>query len=190
MELFFAILIGIGLSISAGFRVFTPLLIAGIAAKIGWLPLSTGFEWLSSTPALIAFTIAFVLEVASNYIPVVDNVLKAISTPLALIAGTLLSVSVIGIEDSPFLAWGMAFVTGGGAATVSQLTSATVRGTSTVTTAGLANPVISFVEDIVSVVVSIISIVFPIFVLVFIVIIVFLFVKLMSKIKRRRSTYS
>ena len=190
MEIILSVMIGMGLSISAGFRVFTPLLVAGIAARLEILPLSGGFEWISSTPALIAFTIALLIEIACNYIPYIDNLMKAIATPLALVAGTLLSVSVIGIEDSPFLAWGMAFVTGGGAATVSQLTSATVRGTSTVTTAGLANPVISFVEDIVSVVVSIISIVFPIFVLVFIGIIVFLFVKLMSKIKRRRSTYS
>lgn len=190
MELFLAILIGMGLSISAGFRVFTPLLIAGIAAKVGWLPLSAGFEWLSSTPALVAFFVAFILEVGSNYIPVVDNALKAISTPLALIAGTLLSVSVIGVEDSPFLSWGMAFVTGGGAATVSQLTSQTVRGASTVTTAGLANPIISFFEDIISVVVSILSIALPIIVLVFIGIILFIFVKLMSKINKRKSTYS
>ena len=188
MELFLAILIGMGLSISAGFRVFTPMLVAGIAGKIGWLPLSEGFEWISSTPALIAFSIALVLEVASNYIPLVDNALKAISTPLALIAGTILSVSVIGIEDSPFLAWGMAFVTGGGAATVSQLTSASVRGVSTVTTAGVANPVISFFEDVLAVAVSVLSIVVPIIVMLFIVIVLFVFMKVFSSMKNRKST--
>ena len=189
MELFLAILIGMGLSISAGFRLFTPLLNAGIAGKLGWLPLSSGFEWISSTPALIAFSIAFVLEVASNYIPIVDNILKAISAPLALVAGTILSISVIGVDDSPFLSWGMAFVTGGGAATISQLTSASVRGASTVTTGGLANPIVSLVEGVLSVVVSIVSIALPIVVLAFLGIIVFLFIKFMSKIKNRRTTY-
>lgn len=190
MELFLAILIGMGLSISAGFRVFTPMLVAGIAGKIGWLPLTEGFEWISSTPALIAFSVALVLEVGSNYIPVVDNALKAISAPLALIAGTLLSVSVIGVDDSPFLAWGMAFVTGGGAATVSQLTSASVRGVSTVTTAGVANPVISFFEDILAVAVSILSIVVPILVVLFIVVVLFVFIKLLSSMKSKKSTYT
>lgn len=190
MELFLAILIGMGLSISAGFRVFTPMLVAGIAGKIGWLPLSAGFEWISSTPALIAFSIALVLEVASNYIPFVDNVLKAISTPLALIAGTILSVSIIGIDDSPFLAWGMAFVTGGGTATITQLTSQSVRGASTVTTAGVANPIISFFEDVIAVAVSVLSIIVPLLVVIFIALVIYMFLKLMTKIKRRNSTFN
>jgi hypothetical protein len=187
MELFLAILIGVGLSISAGFRVFTPLLIASVAGKLGWLPLASSFEWISSTPALIAFIVAFILEVGSNYIPIVDNALKAISAPLALVAGTLLSISVIGIDESPFLAWGMAFVTGGGAATITQLTSTAVRSTSTVTTGGLGNPVVAFFEDIISVLISILSIALPVLVLVIVGIILFIFFKLMSKIRNRKT---
>jgi hypothetical protein len=187
MELFLAILIGVGLSISAGFRVFTPLLIASVAGKLGWLPLASSFEWISSTPALIAFIVAFILEVGSNYIPIVDNALKAISAPLALVAGTLLSISVIGIDESPFLAWGMAFVTGGGAATITQLTSTAVRSTSTVTTGGLGNPVVAFFEDVISVLISILSIALPVLVLVIVGIILFIFFKLMSKIRNRKT---
>lgn len=189
MELFYAILIGIGLSISTGFRIFTPMLIASIAGKLGWLPLSEGFEWISSTEALIAFVIALVLEVACNYIPFVDNALKVISTPLALVAGTLLTVSVIGVDDTPFLAWGLAIIAGGGTATVSQLTSATFRSASTVSTAGLANPIISFIEDVLAAIVSFLSIVLPILVIIFFAIILFVFLKIMTKIKGRRDSY-
>ena len=186
MELLLAVMIGIGLSISAGFRVFTPLLVAGLAARFDILPLGSGFEWISSTPALVAFSIALVLEIACNYIPYVDNLMKAIATPLAVVAGTLLSVSVIGVDESPFLAWGLAFVTGGGTATVSQLTSATVRGASTVTTGGIANPAISFVEGITSVIVSILSIIVPIIVVLFFIVILIFFTRLIKKRKAYR----
>ena len=186
MELLFAVMIGMGLSISAGFRVFTPMLIASIAARLEWLPLAEGFEWIASTPALVAFSLALVLEVACNYIPFIDNLMKAIATPLALMAGTLLSVSVIGVEDSPFLTWGLAFVTGGGAATVTQLTSSTVRGASTVTTAGVANPAIAFVEDILAVLTSILTIVVPIIVIVFVVVLVYVFAKVLNKMKTNK----
>jgi hypothetical protein len=40
-----SILLGIGLSASAGFRVFIPLLVAAVAGKLGWLPLTDGFAW-------------------------------------------------------------------------------------------------------------------------------------------------
>lgn len=63
METVSAIALGIGLSASAGFRVFIPLLIAGIASHFGVLPLGESFEWMGSTLALICFGAAAVLEV-------------------------------------------------------------------------------------------------------------------------------
>lgn len=192
MDYIFAILIGIGLSISAGFRVFTPMLLASIAAKLGWLPLAAGFDWLGSNMAITALALATILEVVSYYVPVFDNFMRGLATPLAAIAGTLMTVSVIGTENSEFLSWGLAFVTGGGAATMTSLTNTAVRGTSTVTTAGVGNPAVSLVEDISAVVLPIVSIVFPIVVIVLIIAVVVLFVKFFNKLKnmRQRSTSS
>lgn len=186
MEYILAVFIGIGLSISAGFRIFTPMLLASIAAKFGWLPLAAGFEWLGSTPALIALALATLLEVISYYVPAFDNFMRGLSAPLAAIAGTLMTVSVIGVEDSAFLSWGLAFVTGGGAATLTSLTNTAVRGTSTVTTAGLANPLVSIIEDISAVVLPIVSIIFPLIVIVMLIIVMILFVKFFNKIKNTR----
>lgn len=186
MEYILAVFIGIGLSISAGFRVFTPMLLASIAAKFEWLPLAAGFEWLGSTPALIALALATLLEVISYYVPAFDNFMRGLSAPLAAIAGTVMTVSVIGVEDSAFLSWGLAFVTGGGAATLTSLTNTAVRGTSTVTTAGLANPLVSMIEDISAVVLPIVSIIFPLVVVVMLVIVIILFVKFFNKIKNTR----
>ncbi len=44
------ILTGLGLSMAFGLRVFTPLLVASIAAKTGNLELADGFKWLGEWP--------------------------------------------------------------------------------------------------------------------------------------------
>lgn len=183
MDYIFAILIGVGLSISAGFRVFTPMLLASIAAKLGWLPLATGFEWLGSNVAFVALALATILEVISYYVPMFDNLMRGLATPLAAVAGTLMTVAVIGTENAEFLSWGLAFVTGGGAATVTSLTNTAVRGTTTVTTAGVANPVVSLIEDVSAVVLPIVTIIAPIVVIVLIVVVAWLFIKFSKRIK-------
>ena len=55
IETISAIALGIGLSASTGFRVFIPLLVAGMAAHFGVLTLGDSFEWLGSIPALRTF---------------------------------------------------------------------------------------------------------------------------------------
>jgi len=44
MEFVIAILIGIGLSATVGFRIFTPLLITSIAEKASLITLADGFD--------------------------------------------------------------------------------------------------------------------------------------------------
>ena len=61
-DLLFSVALGIGLAAATGFRVFIPLLVAGLAARAGWLPLTESFAWLQSTPALVALGTAAVLE--------------------------------------------------------------------------------------------------------------------------------
>ncbi len=45
--------IDLGLAASCGFRVFVPMLVASVAAKIGIFPVQKGFQWLASWPAII-----------------------------------------------------------------------------------------------------------------------------------------
>lgn len=185
MDYVLAIFVGVGLSISAGFRIFTPLFVMSLVSKLGWLELGAGFEWVGSNVALISFAIALVVEILCNYIPVVDNFMKTIAPPFALMAGTLLTISVLGVDESPFLSWALALIAGGGAATTAQLTSTAIRGTSTVTTAGVANPVIAFIEDVGAFLASIVSIVFPIVAVVLVLVFVIVVVKMYSTIRAR-----
>lgn len=186
LEIFMAILIGIGLSASAGFRVFTPLLITSLAAKASWVTLSTNFEWISSTPALIAFAVATILEICIYYIPIVDSFMKTIATPVAVIAGTILTASFIADLD-PFLTWSISVIGGGGVASVTQMTTLAVRGTSTVVTGGIGNILVSIVEGIIAFVMSVLTILLPFVVIIFVGIIFFIFIKGIHLLKRRKS---
>src|SRR5690625_2650476 len=148
-----AILIGIGLSATVGFRIFTPLLITSIAEKASMVTLAEGFSWIGSTPALIAFLVATILEICASYIPFIDQLLKTLSTPIAIIAGILLTASFVGSMD-PLLTWSIAIIAGGSTATISQLTTTSIRGVSTVSTAGIGNIFVSIGEGFMAVVMS------------------------------------
>ncbi len=99
LELITAVAIGIGLAASTGFRVFVPMLVAAVAAKAGFLPLNESFQWLSSWTSIAIFGTATVFEIIAYYIPVVDNLLDTVATPLAVVAGTLLLTSVLPIDS-------------------------------------------------------------------------------------------
>ncbi len=82
MDTLSSICLGIGLSAACGFRVFVPLLFMSIASLTGHMTLSSGFDWIGTYPALAAFGVATVLEVAGYYIPWIDNLLDTIAQAL------------------------------------------------------------------------------------------------------------
>ena len=182
IETISAVALGIGLSASAGFRVFIPLLVAGLASHFGILSLGDSFRWMSSTPALICFGVASILEVLAYYIPFVDNLIDTIATPLSVGAGTLLMTSVFPAE-SEWMKWVMGFIVGGGAAAAIQSGSAITRLLSSQFTAGTGNPVVSTTEGVAATGFSILSLVIPIFVA--ILIIVFIVIILRTLFNRR-----
>jgi hypothetical protein len=160
MEQLLGVFIGIGLSATCGFRIFVPLLGMSIAHHAGALSFSPGFDWIGSWPATIAFGIAMVIEIAAYYIPWLDNLLDTIATPAAIVAGTIATASMVG-DVAPFLRWSLAIIAGGGIAGLVQGSSVLVRGASTVSTGGLANPVVSTSELVASITGTFISIVLP-----------------------------
>ena len=145
LETVTAVLVGIGLSTACGFRVFVPLLGVSIAAHMGFLQLSPEFSWLGSTPALIALSLATILEIGAYSVPIIDHLMDAVATPAAVIAGTLLMASVLG-EASPFLQWSLAIIAGGGTAGLVQIASVLARGGTTVLSGGLGNLLIALLE--------------------------------------------
>ena len=172
METMLSIFLGVGLAAACGFRIFVPFLVMSIAALTGQLSLSPEFEWIATYPALAAFSIATLFEVAAYYIPWVDNLLDAIAIPAATVAGTIVMASAVS-DVSPFLQWGLAIIVGGGVAgTVQGFTSIT-RIASTATTGGMGNPVVSTAEAVGSVVMSILAITLPIVAVFAVVVLIF-----------------
>jgi hypothetical protein len=152
---------GVGLSAACGFRVFVPLLVLSIGAITGHIHLAQSFAWIGTKPALIAFSVATVLEIAAYYIPFLDNLFDTIAGPTAAIAGILVTASVMADVD-PMWRWTLAVIAGGGIATSTQLATTKLRLASSATTGGLGNPVLSTIEAVTSTGLSVLAIVLPV----------------------------
>jgi hypothetical protein len=174
---------GIGLAAAVGFRVFLPPLVLGAAAALGLVELPESLHWLSTGLALTAFGAALLLELAGYAIPWIDNLLDTIATPVAVTAGTLLAASFL-TDLPPLLQWTLAIVAGGGASATTQGVTTIGRGASTVSTAGLANPIVSLGEAVASLVTTVLTLVAPLLVG-FVVIVAAIFV-LRKATQRRR----
>jgi uncharacterized protein DUF4126 len=161
MELALSICLGVGLSAACGFRVFVPLLGVSMAALAGHLALAPGFEWIGTWPAFTCFLAATVLEIAAYYIPWVDNLLDSVATPIAVVAGTMITAAVV-TDMSPLMKWSLALIAGGGTAGVIQTASVALRGTSSATTGGLANWALASSELAASAVTTLLSLFVPV----------------------------
>ncbi|MCM2310777.1 MAG: DUF4126 domain-containing protein [Steroidobacteraceae bacterium] len=155
------IALGIGLAAATGFRIFIPLLIAGLAARFGVLPLGESFQWLASTPALLTLGTAAVLETLAYYIPGVDHALDVLAGPATLAAGVVASAAVM-TEIPPAVMWPLAVIAGGGAAGLTKGSTALLRAKSGMATGGLANPVVSTVETVGATGIAILAIAVPV----------------------------
>lgn len=144
-ESLIGIALGIGLAAATGFRIFAPLLIAGLAARFGYLPLGDDFQWLASATALFTLGTAAVFETLAYYIPGIDHLLDVVASPATLAAGAVASAAVM-VDVPPAVMWPVAIIAGGGVAGLTKGSTALLRTQSGVMTGGLANPVVSTVE--------------------------------------------
>lgn len=151
---------GLGLAASCGFRVFAPLLVLAIASRSELVALSDQMTWLGSTPVIVGLGSACLFEVIAYKIPWIDHALDTIASPAAVVAGTLAAASQLG-DLGPAMTWTTAAIAGGGVAGASQTMNVSARGVSTITTAGIFNPIISVIQTMVSVILSWLTILLP-----------------------------
>lgn len=186
MELFLSILIGIGLSAASGFRVFIPLLGLSIASMTGTLELSGDFGWIGSLPALITFSCATLFEIGAYYIPWLDNALDAITYPLAVLSGVLVSVAVYA-DMSPLLKWSLAIIAGGGVAGLVQSGTVAMRAVSSGTTGGFGNFIVASMEFAGSLITTILAIIIPVVCVASLIVTCILMIKLYKKRKKAKA---
>lgn len=150
MELVVQLMTGVSLAACTGLRAFLPLLLLGLLARFtDQVHLGRAYQWLASDPALIVFGAATVIEVAGDKWPAVDNLLDAVQAVLRPLAGALAASAVLAAL-SPVAGTVVGALLGLPVAAQVHLTKAGVRLVSTHSTLGLANPVVSVVEDAVS----------------------------------------
>lgn len=204
-DTFLVLLTGFGLSAACGFRVFIPPLIVSIAAQTGNLELTEGLAWLGEWPALIALSIAAVLDSIAHKVSVIDRMLDSVEAPIVAVAGTILSASMVTDMD-PLLQWGLAAIAGGGSAEAIHLSRSPIKrpfSTTSDDTFSIAEEVaeevglggykllVSLAEDATATAVPISAILFPVFtafivvlILVLLVVTAFMIKKYIVKLKK------
>ena len=186
MEWVIGCVVGIGLAAAAGFRLFVPLLGLSLAYTLDWMEPSAAFHWLDSWIAVTALGVATVVEIGAFYVPWLDHLLDVAVAPLSVVAGTLLMASSLG-ESSPALQWGLSIVAGGGVAAAVQAGTTATRGVSGVTTAGLANPLVSTFELLASVAMTLLALLVPVLALALFAVLVVLLYRIWPKRQRSKA---
>ncbi|GAB3336764.1 DUF4126 domain-containing protein [Larkinella ripae] len=184
MEWIISLCLGIALSACCGFRIFVPMLVACLALKMGWVSVTPGFEWMSSWTALFVLATATIVEIGAYYIPWLDNAFDTIATPVAFVAGTILTTSFVDV-DLPMLKWGLGLIAGGGTASLIQAGTTLMRIGSTATTGGLGNPVVASAENIASFGLSLLAVLLPLIAAFLVLLIIGFFIRLMVTRKRQ-----
>ena len=159
-----ALALAIALAASAGLRAWLPLLLAGGLARAGVLDLGDSFSFLASNEALVLFGVATVIELVGDKVPAIDHALDVIGTPLRPAAGALLAASVLGTVSDPLTALALGTAVGAPSALVPHAAKTALRAVSTTLTGGLANPVLSFLEDAISLITFVLAILVPVLV--------------------------
>lgn len=182
MDLVLSLLVGISLSATSGFRVFVPLLFLSIASLAGWVELSTSFAWIGTYPALVALVVATVLEIVAYFFPFVDNILAAAAAPVSVLAGTMITASLI-VDLPPLLTWALAIAAGGGAALGGSAVSTLAHGGSTAATGGTANALLSLVESIFAFIIAALAVLVPILAFLILAVAAYLTVRFFRRLK-------
>jgi Domain of unknown function (DUF4126) len=155
-----SLLAAFGLSGAAGLNAWIPLLAVGLLSRAGQLDLADGYDWLSTTPALIVLGVLFVLDFVGDKVPAVDSLLHAVGTIVHPAAGAIVFAGPTEVPtDVPSI---LLFALGASVAGSLHATRATIRPVSTTMTAGAGNPVLSLAEDIASAGLSVVAVFAPI----------------------------
>jgi len=155
-------LLGVGLAASSGLRTFLPLLALAMAAKFHMfgIELNAQFAWLGSTVAVAALALATVIELIADKIPLVDHTLGLVGNVSRPLAGAVVAGAVFARVD-PATAVIAGLILGAPTAFAFHAAQAGTRGASTATTAGVANPILSVVEDVLAILTVMVAFVAP-----------------------------
>ncbi len=143
------ILMGVSLGACSGLRACLPLLILGLMARFGYVPVNPAFALLTHTDTLVVLALASALEFLGDKIIVIDHFLDAIGTVARPVAGTILaSATLTHVDTKTALLLGL--MAGGTSALSVHAGKAVTRAKATVLAplhGGTGNVGLSLLED-------------------------------------------
>lgn len=178
------ILSGFGLAGAAGLNAYIPLLILGIASRLGYADLQAPYDLLGSNVGLGVLALLLLVEVLADKVPGIDHANDVINTVVRPAAGGVLALANSGVgTPHPGFLLILGIITAGGV----HATKATARPLVTATTAGLGNPIISVIEDVVSFGMAILALIAPIVVAILLLLGAFAVFLLIRRLRARRA---
>lgn len=156
-----SLVLAIALASCTGLRAWLPLLLAGGLARAGYLEVGPSFQFLASNRALLLFAVATLIEIGADKVPAVDHALDGLSTFLRPAAGALLAASVMWRIQDPLTALALGVAVGAPSALVPHAAKSLLRAASTTLTGGIANPILSLLEDVATVALFVLAVLVP-----------------------------
>jgi uncharacterized membrane protein len=134
------------LTTTAGVRALLALAAVSVAAHLGWMHAPAAFAWLGSTTAMWVLIGFAVVEILADKVPFLDHAVHFVQVAGKPAAGAILVGGSVHAQSHEMLIGLM--VVGALNALGIHVAVASLRGASTVTTGGIANPAVSLTEDV------------------------------------------
>jgi Domain of unknown function (DUF4126) len=155
------VLTGFGLAGPAGFNAYLPLLIVALSARFtGLFKLTAPYDIITNWWVIGILVVLVTVEFFADKIPAADSVNDAIQTVIRPASGGFLFLASTGLvtDINPVVAALVGVLTAGAVHAV----KASARPVITLSTAGIGNPFVSLIEDIISAGTSIVALIAPI----------------------------
>ena len=142
-------LLALGLAASTGLNAFLPLLMLAAAAHfhLAGIQLNAELRWLASDTSLVILAGAAAIDMVADKIPAVDHALHLVAGVARPLAGALAATAAFKTND-PAMAAVLGILIGAPVAAGVGTLKAGSRITSSATTAGCGNPILSLIEDV------------------------------------------
>jgi hypothetical protein len=189
------LLTGLGLSTAAGLNAYIPMLLLGLLARFTDLVnLPSGWAWMENGWVLAILAVLLVVEIVADKVPALDSLNDTVQTfvrPAAggIVFGSGTAAETAAVADPGEWAQSGQWVTvliGVVVALVVSLTKSAVRPAANVTTAGVAAPVLSTIEDAASFGLVFVALLLPVLVLVILAVFAWTAWRLLRLVRRRR----
>lgn len=162
MEVLTNVFAAFGLSGSAGLNAYLPLLVVALTARFtNLIQLGRPWDVLESWWVIGTLSVLLVVEFFADKVPAINHANDAIQTFVRPTAGAVLFAASTGVvaQLDPVLAIILGLLVAG---SVHAAKSVLLRPAVTATTGGLANPVVSVLEDVVALFVSLLAVILPV----------------------------